>query len=165
MDGLLWFLQEVWPLVHQQHPKLVLDVIGKNPDDRIVQLAAAEPQVRLHGFVEDLNDWYDTARVFIAPLRFGSGIKVKVLNAMYRGIPTVTTAIGTEGLEARNGEHLFLSPDPATHADYITTLLTDPDRWTAMRDNSRRLAAGHYTWSRLFAAMDQHLSALFPPER
>ncbi len=84
--------------------------------------------------------------MFVAPLRFGSGIKVKVINALYRGLPVSTTSVGVEGLLIENGCQAFVADDGAEMAQGIGVLLTDADRWRTMRDASRELARKEYTW-------------------
>ncbi len=153
IDGLLWWFEEVWPKVKAQNNRVSLTIIGKNPDHRILEATRGDARVKIAGFVEDLRPYYDKGRVFIVPLRFGSGIKVKLLNAMYRGIPTVTTSIGTEGLELESGKELYYTSDPEKFGQDVLTLLSNEDRWTMMRDASR-LKAKEYSWDALLKAHD-----------
>ncbi|MFT5972464.1 MAG: glycosyltransferase involved in cell wall biosynthesis [Cryomorphaceae bacterium] len=160
VDGLVWFLESVWPGVRSKHPGVQLDVVGKNPDQRIVDLANEDSQITLLGFIDDLRTVYDRSRVFICPLRFGSGIKVKVLNAMYRGIPTVTTEIGVEGLEMESGKEIFYnSADSKEFSHQISLLMEDKDLWEAMQRSAREKATD-YTWSSLLDSHDQSMKSL-----
>ncbi|MCP3999634.1 MAG: glycosyltransferase, partial [Gammaproteobacteria bacterium] len=129
IDGLLWFIKSTWPLLKMQHPDLKFYIVGKDPDPRLIAVASEESGIILTGFVEDLEAYYRRSRVFIAPLRFGSGIKVKIVNAMCRGIPTVTTSVGTEGLAIKNMQHLAIADNSEQQAEAIDTLLTDQDKW------------------------------------
>ena len=159
VDGLLWFFDRIWPALTQAHPDLKFYIIGKNPDARIAERTQNMPGVELTGFIEDLEPWYKRSRVFVIPLRFGSGIKVKLLNAFYRGIPVVTTPIGTEGLNLTSGEDLFSSPDPGTQIKGILELLENNETWNKMRLNSR--AKGReYTWDNLLLRHDESLRTL-----
>lgn len=159
VHGLLWFMNECWSDLKDMHPDLTVDVIGKNPDQRLLQAAEGKPGIQFLGFVDDLAPHYAANRVFLVPLRFGSGIKVKLLNAMYRGIPTVTTSIGMEGLEVENGKELFIADDSKSYTESVSRLLTDRQCWEAQR-NHMRIKAKQYSWSHLLAQHETQLREL-----
>jgi glycosyltransferase involved in cell wall biosynthesis len=162
VTGLLWFLSEVWPRLLLQHPCLHLDIVGANPDRRLQRAAERDRRVHLLGYVEDLEDVYPRSRVNIAPLQFGAGMKVKVLNAMARGIPVVTTPVGAEGIEVENGQHLLISDDAEQMAQDILQLLVDPPLWQRLSNKSRELVTERYTWDKLYTRM---LLAMDPARR
>ncbi|HRH57611.1 MAG TPA: glycosyltransferase [Chitinophagales bacterium] len=147
IDGLVWFCNEIWQSVKQQHPDIKLYIVGKKPDVRLKEIADKDNQIILTGFVEKVEPYFQKSRIFITPLRFGSGIKVKVVNALYRGIPCVTTSIGTEGLKVKDGEDIFIKDNAAEYADAINTLLTDKNCWQRLSENSRAIATKYYTWN------------------
>lgn len=147
IDGLVWFCNEIWQSVKQQHPDIKLYIVGKKPDVRLKEIADKDNQIILTGFVEKVEPYFQKSRIFITPLRFGSGIKVKVVNALYRGIPCVTTSIGTEGLKVKDGEDIFIKDNAAEYADAINTLLTDKNCWQRLSENSRATATKYYTWN------------------
>ncbi len=146
IDGLIWFYEHVWHLVKAKYPSIQLYIIGKNPDARLKEIAAKDAQIILTGFVKDVEPYFQMASVFITPLRFGSGIKVKVINALYRGIPCVTTSIGTEGLKTKDEHDIFCKDTPSEFAAAIDILLTDVSKWQQISTQSRKLARQHYTW-------------------
>ena len=125
IDGLLWFLSQTWPLLKKDHVDLKFYIVGRNPDKRLLDAAAKDPNIIFTGFVENLETYFSKCRVFVAPVRFGSGIKVKVINAMSRGIPVVTTRVGTEGLDVQHMKHIALSETPEDMRSNIDQLLTD----------------------------------------
>jgi len=159
VDGLLWFLDAVWPLVLKKHPRLRFYIVGKNPDPRLKKATDGVKNIELTGFVEDLEPYHNLARVFVIPLRFGSGIKVKLLNALYRGLPVVTTEIGTEGIEVANETDLYSTSVPEKQAEYIDILLTQKAKWNAMSKAARELSK-KYTWEALLEKHDGEISAL-----
>ena len=165
VQGLLWFLKEVWPKLRQAEPDLAFDIVGKNPDPRLLELTSSLTGVRLLGFVEDLDTVYRTARVSVAPLLFGSGMKVKVLDAMARGLPIVTTPVGAEGLDYRNHEHLAVAETADGMASAILHLLHDEQRWDLQQRASRRLIRKRYTWRRLFDAMHTAIDSAISKKR
>lgn len=153
VQGLLWFLTHVWPLLKATVPDLTLDIAGKNPDSRLVQAVDACEGVNLLGFVDDLEDLYRGSRVAICPLQFGSGIKVKVANSMARGMPTVTTSVGAEGLDVYNGIHLMIADQAPEMARLIINLLVNDRLWSQVSNSSRHLMRSKYTWKALFSRM------------
>jgi glycosyltransferase involved in cell wall biosynthesis len=157
-QGLLWFIEEVWPQLVQRHPGLLFDIVGKNPDQRLQQAVAPHSGISLKGFVPDLQEIYRDSRVSVAPLLFGSGMKVKVLDAMARGMPTVTTSVGAEGIDLEPGKHLLVADDPSAMAASIDRLLTDEQLWQQLQHNSRALISERYTWRQLFIKMNLAMS-------
>jgi len=158
VDGLIWFLKEGWRFIKAKHPELKFYIIGRQPDQRIVQLAnEMGDDIILTGFVKDLEDYFVKCRVFVSPLRFGSGIKVKVMNAMYRGIPTVTTSVGAEGLEVIHGQHMMIDDDMRGYVNSIDTLLTDRDQWWTLHHDSRDLARRKYTWESVLSIVKKSI--------
>jgi len=154
-DGLLWFLQDVWPQLKQRFPALRFTVIGRNPGVELQNLASTLPGVELLGFVDDLEPYYARSRVFVAPLRFGSGIKVKVVNALYRGLPIATTPVGAEGLEVESGRDIHIGATPLELATQIGALLQDAAQWTGISKASRALARARYTWQASLQRLDE----------
>lgn len=146
VDGLVWFISEVWQKLSTQIEGIQLKIVGKNPDLRIQSVSAPFNNIIFTGFVENLDTVYRDAQVFICPLRFGSGIKVKVMNALYRGIPCVTSDIGAEGLLAVDGIHFLLAKTPDDYINQIQRLLSQKDLWESIGLNARTLASVHYTW-------------------
>ena len=146
-DGLIWFLAEVWPLLRAARPAITLDILGRGADDRLKAAVAKAGGATIHGFVDDIEPFYRKSRVFIAPLRFGSGTKVKVLTALYRGLPCVTTSYGTEGLDLVPGTEVLVADDAAGTAAHILALLSDRSKWELLRDASRQKAAHTYSWN------------------
>ncbi|MEH6585714.1 MAG: glycosyltransferase [Halioglobus sp.] len=158
-QGLLWFLEQVWPLLVKRHPDLKFDIVGKNPDKRLQAAAAEWDGISLKGFVPDLQEIYSDSRVSVAPLLFGSGMKVKVLDAMARGMPTVTTSVGAEGIDIEHGKHLLVADNPDDMVNEVDRLLTDSALWQRLQLNSRALITERYTWRQLFSQMHKTLDA------
>ncbi|MAY83230.1 MAG: glycosyl transferase [Flavobacteriales bacterium] len=160
IDGLLWFIEEVYPSIIEKHPDLKLYVLGKQSDDRLSKLSRDYSGIHLCGFIEDIDQYLRKSRVFIAPLRFGSGMKVKVLEGMYRGLPMVTTEVGAEGLEVKNEQHMIITDDATEYAKSCIRLIEDKDLWMRLSESSRKLASDKYTWEPLFKEMDEALGKL-----
>lgn len=156
-DGLKWFISEVWPKLKMKHQDLELWIAGKGADAPLLEAARNDGQIKLLGFIDDLEKLHLQTRVFIAPLRFGSGIKVKVINALYRGLPVVTTSIGVEGMEVTPSQHLFVSDEGESMIESIDLLLKDEVTWNKMSKDGRNLVRSHYTWKKVFDELEKIL--------
>lgn len=126
-DGVAWFVAEVWPLVRAGWPDARFLVVGSEPSARIRALEG--DGVDIAGWLDEaaLMDAYGRARVAVAPLRFGAGVKGKVLEAMREGVPCVTTPVGAQGLTGADG--LAVAEDPAAFAEAILHLVRDDAAW------------------------------------
>ena len=141
-DGLTWFVQKVLPLVRARIPWVRLRVTGQDPPAELVRYAS--PTVLFEGRVGDLAKFYDNARVAIVPVRFGAGVKLKTIEALQYGVPTVTTTVGAEGIDVHQTGALSITDDPAEFALNVATLLDDPQLW---ENHRKRIRALHDTWT------------------
>ncbi|MCB9019880.1 MAG: glycosyltransferase [Chitinophagales bacterium] len=157
IDGLLWLVDGGWEKLKGQFPELKFYIIGKNADQRLMDMAARHRDIILTGFVEDLEDYLPRCRVNVIPLRFGSGMKVKTINGLCRGIPMVSTSIGTEGLRVEDGKDVFIADDLDTFIDRTALLLTDQQRWEELANNSKETAKAHYTWDSLYRILAENI--------
>jgi glycosyltransferase involved in cell wall biosynthesis len=160
LDGLCWFIQNVWPLLKKAEPNIIFYIIGKNPPSRLKKLAHNSGRIRLTGFVEDLDTYMSKCRVFVNPVRFGSGIKVKMLDAFYRGVPSVSSPTGIESLDVTHGAEVFIASEPQAWVQAIRKLLNDSATWLQLSQNARRLAKEKYRWEPMLAAHQNSLNKL-----
>ena len=111
-DGLIWFLDEIWPKVRQASPEAQFQVVGPvgQRARRAVEQAAAATSA---GFVRDLGQAFAEASLSIAPIRYGTGTRIKILESFAQGCPVVSTTAGREGIEAQDGHDLLVSDIPA----------------------------------------------------
>ncbi|MEX2379575.1 MAG: glycosyltransferase, partial [Vicingaceae bacterium] len=157
IDGLLWFIKKVWPQIIEKKPESRFYIMGKKGDHRIYQAAKPYQSIIFTGFVKDLDQYLQKTTVYIAPLRFGSGMKVKVLEGLYRGVPMVSTSVGAEGLELENEKHILIADSPKDFAEACLRLLEDQTLWERLRDNSRSIAEEKFKWEPLFERMNKEL--------
>ncbi|MBE7212829.1 MAG: glycosyltransferase, partial [Gluconacetobacter diazotrophicus] len=114
--------------VWRDHPDATALIVGNEPPAEVRALADADPRVLVTGFVPELEPWYARSRVSLSPLRYGAGVKGKIVGAMQQGLPVVTTACGNEGIQLRNGVEALIADDAAGLAAAVSALLSDPDR-------------------------------------
>ena len=128
VDAAIWFVKNVLPLVQEQMQDVTLYLVGSNPSQEIKALANS--RIIVTGFVSDaeLALYYARARVAVAPLRFGAGVKGKVVEAMRFGVPIVTTQIGVQGLQDVNGG-ISTADTAELFAENVLELLRDDDEW------------------------------------
>jgi len=159
VDGLLWSLRGCWKQLKKRFPALKIYIIGANADPRLVNLSKKDKDIILTGFVENVEEYYVKSRVFVNPLRFGSGIKVKSLNALYRGIPLVTTSIGIEGLDVRDMVSVAVANNEKDMVEKVSILIKDRDIWNTLSKNSRQLAREKYASNRCFEKLDKAIES------
>lgn len=135
-DAAYWLCNEIMPLVRSRCPDAVLHLVGSNiPDDL---RALASDGVVVHGWVADLAARYESARVSVAPLRFGAGVKGKVGESLAHGVPVVGTPIAFEGMDLRPDEHVLLGETAQELADQIAAVLTKDDLWHQLATAGQR---------------------------
>lgn len=143
----LWFYRQVFPLVRKKIPDVRFIIAGYGPPDSLTELAAADPAVRVTGFVDDPEEYYKRAALFVAPILTGGGIIVKVLDALAAGTPVVTTSYGNEGIGAIPGRDLIVADDPGTFAEAVVSIMKDTELAGRLSINSRDFVARHFSLS------------------
>jgi glycosyltransferase involved in cell wall biosynthesis len=129
-NGLSWFIRECWPLIRRALPDAALSVVGHLHPDH-AELKA--PGVQLYGAVADLRPLYDSARIFLAPIRYSAGIPLKILEATASGLPVAGTYLMARQLVWTPGGEMVAEDDPVALAAAMTALYGDPELWNRMR--------------------------------
>lgn len=142
-DAVLWFAAEIFPLVKKEIPDARFIVVGSHPPEKVQRLNSED--VVITGFLEDVSPWFNGARVFVSPLRYGAGFKGKNLLAMSYGLPLVTTSIGAEGIQAADGEDILLADDASSFADAVIRVYRDEGLWNRLSRRSLELIQIHYS--------------------
>lgn len=132
VDALRWYCREVVPYVRALLPGFRTLVTGNNPPLSVAQLAGED--VVLLGFVTSIRDLYNAARIAIAPIRMGAGVKNKTMEALQYGVPVVATAVGAEGMGLTDGLEIDVTDDPSEYARRIVALATDAALWSERRE-------------------------------
>jgi glycosyltransferase involved in cell wall biosynthesis len=145
LDGVIHFVQNIWPRIADAHPDARLKIVGGRPPPSL--LALAGPRVELTGFVPDLRPHLAAAAAVVVPLRLGGGTRLKIVEAMAMGKAIVSTTLGVEGIEAVPGRDLLVEDEPAAFADAVNRMLTHPDLAALIGQSARRLAVERYSWS------------------
>jgi glycosyltransferase involved in cell wall biosynthesis len=142
-DAVLWFAKHVMPLVRDSLPEVSLRIYGSNMPQTVRDLQG--PNIVVHGFAEYLSQVFDSARLFIAPLRFGAGIKGKVVSAMTHGVPTLCSPVAAEGIGAAESG-LVICESAQDWAKEISSIYTEKARWQSLSEQVLAFARQHYSF-------------------
>lgn len=156
-DAARHFVADIWPQVQGRLPGTVVRFAGL-PVPEVEALAA--PGVLVTGHVPDLAPLFARSRMAIAPLRFGAGIKGKVLEAMGYGLPVVMTPVAAEGTGAVDGEHALIAATPASFADGVVALYSDDALWLRLTQAGRRLVGERFSYAAVKSALAATLTDL-----
>ncbi len=144
VDALLWFAQEVLPLIKLRVPNVRVYIVGQRPHARL-EVLRTDPAITVTGAVDDTRPYITAASVYIVPLRMGGGTRLKLLEALSLQAPVVSTTLGAEGFAVTSGEQLLLADEAAAFAQSIVELIEDRGRARSLGDAGRSFAL-HYDW-------------------
>lgn len=133
VDAMLWFCREVWPLLLRRAFSGRFIVAGSDIPAEFFALASETIEIR--GYVEDLATLFDSCRLSVAPLRYGAGVKGKIVSSLSHGVPVVSTSIAAEGMELRDGRDILIADEPDAIADRIVRLYGDRRLWRRLSRN------------------------------
>jgi glycosyltransferase involved in cell wall biosynthesis len=153
-DAGRWFCDEIFPRITNALPDAEFEMVGRAPR-RTVQALSRRKNVRVTANVEDLQPHYENAGVVVVPLRAGGGTRLKILEAMAYGRAVVSTRVGAEGLDVRDGENIFLADTPREFAERVIFLLRNLAARERVARNARRWVETRYTWARAGAQLRQ----------
>ncbi len=144
VDGAHWFLREVLPLVQRSLPQTRVLVPGRHAAEHFARYK--ERGVECLGYVEKMQPTYHRGSVFVVPLFVGSGVRIKIMEAMAAGLVVVSTSIGAEGIAATQEHGLYTSDNAATQAQMIVRLLSDHSVREAASKKAAEYVATHHEW-------------------
>jgi glycosyltransferase involved in cell wall biosynthesis len=159
-DAVLWFSASILPLIKQRIADVRFWIVGRDPSPEVKKLGQRQG-IKVTGTVADVREYYRQARVFVVPLRFGGGTKLKTLEAMAMGLPIVSTEVGAQGLDIKWGREIFIADRPEDFADRVVELLKDRDRADQMGAEARRLVEKRYIWTSIMGDVNDKLINLF----
>jgi polysaccharide biosynthesis protein PslH len=150
-DAVLHFAHECWPLIRSKAPRVTWAIVGRNPPSSVLKLGNI-PGITVTGSVPDVRPYLAAATVAIAPLRIGSGTRLKILEALAMKKAVVSTSLGCEGLDVVPGTHLIMVDQPEAFAQCVVDLLQDQDKRAALGSAGREFARA-YSWQRIGDAL------------
>ena len=166
-EAVEYFCRDILPRLD---PDLLADhpvyVVGSRLEDMgVAAHGAGLPNVKMVGWVPSVEPYLERARICVAPILHGAGVKGKILESLMAGTPVVTTSLGVEGTQLRHGDHLLIADTPQELADAITQLLTDHACWQRVADRGYAEMAAAHTPERVAERFDEVLESVFaaPP--
>ncbi len=160
VDAVLFLVKDIWPIVRRSLPDIELRIVGSGVTPEVSALADPTQGVVIVGFVENLDTETSVARLSVAPLRFGAGIKGKVVSSLLAGLPSVLSRVASEGMGLVAGEQM-LSGDTADEiAAAIVALYQDPALWQRIADAGFAAAATEYSVTSVAARLATLLDSI-----
>ena len=144
LDAVKYLKNEIWPLIRKELPKVEMHVYGAYGSDHHMALNHARSGFLVKGFAEDVNEVMSNARLCLAPLRFGAGLKGKLLDAMMNGTPSVTTSIGAEGMKGAFEWPGSIENEPEAFAQAAVQAYKDEKVWIEARNKIRPLVNSRF---------------------
>ena len=144
IDGTFFLVNKIMPELKRSRPDIKIMIVGTNPPKKIRQLQS--DNVTVTGWVNDIREYYSRAKVFIAPMRIGTGLQNKLLEAMSMKIPCITTPLANESLGATSNENILIGKDKYTLAKHILSLLDDINYANTIASNGYNFVHKHYNW-------------------
>lgn len=154
IDGILWFIQEIYPHIIKVRPDVTFDIVGSRPPQTILDYNG-QKGINVTGYVEDPTDYYEQAALMVVPLRAGGGMRVKILNALSQGIPMVSTTLGAEGIAVESGKHILIADQPVEFAEAVLRLLDKRQFADELSRNGRQLAETLYDYRAACRPLDE----------
>jgi len=122
-DGVLWFYRQIFPKIKKRFPKTKFIVVGANPPKEILKISKIDHSVIVTGYVDELDPFYQKSGVFVVPIRAGAGIRIKILEALARGIPIVSTKMAAKGIGLENKKEILLAEKEKEFAQAVIRIL------------------------------------------
>ncbi len=154
VDAIVWLKKEIWPLIRKSLPKSNLRIYGSYLPEHIQQMHNPKNGFYIEGWVENLAEVMGQCRINLAPLRFGAGIKGKLINAMQFGTPSITTSIGAEGMHGELPWSGWITDDAESFANAAVALYNHASDWRQSQENGVAIINAFYDK----ASLDKRLS-------
>lgn len=159
-DAVYYFCREILPRIHRQRPEVQFDILGKDPPPALVKLSQRMPHVTVVGFLPDLKMEMARRTLYVCPLRIGTGIKLKLLEAMACGMPIVASPTSVEGMLVEDGRHLLIGRSAQDFANKVLEALASSELRTRLGTEALRLVREHYTWASIGRTLEQLYQAV-----
>lgn len=158
IDAVQFFVSEIWPIVAEALPDVKFIIAGSNIPDSFSQLSGKNIVVR--GYVEDLGEIFDQCRLSVAPLRYGAGVKGKVITSLSYGVPCVGTSIAIEGMGLVHGENILTAETVEDFANTVMEAYTSVELWNKLSSNGLNIVHERFSVESVCSALHDVLQEL-----
>jgi glycosyltransferase involved in cell wall biosynthesis len=159
-DAVMYFLTEMWAELKRRVSGIKFYVIGRGPTKDILAAAREDHDIIVTGQVDDVREYLEKVKVFVAPIRLGKGFRGKILEAMAMAIPVVSTRLGAEGIAVRDRDNIMLAESPEEFVRVTEELFQDGELCRRIGLNGRRLAEENYSWGKGVEILEDVLERL-----
>ena len=153
IDGVLFFYNEIFPLIKREVPSVKFIIAGMHPTKAIQRLAG--PDTIVTGYVPDIRPYLNEATVCVVPLRIARGVQNKVLEAMAMNVPVVATSMANAGIRAKDGQDILLADDPEEFSKSVVVLLKESYFRERLAMSARQLVDDSFSWERSLKKVDE----------
>ena len=157
-EGILWFVESIFPSVRRAAPHASLTIVGRNPSPRLQGIAARDTSIEITGTVPDVRPYLERAEAVVVPLRIGGGTRIKIFEAMAMQRAVISTRLGAEGLPVDSGHDILLADEPEDFARSALSVLSSSTLRDRLAASARKKVAQHYSWDHVAAQMEAILS-------
>ncbi|MGS2724295.1 glycosyltransferase family 4 protein [Porticoccus sp. GXU_MW_L64] len=148
-SAVLFFINKVWPLLVEECPDVTAHFVGQSPPEQLLKLAELDPRIFVHGFVDDVRPYMNSASVYACPINDGGGTKLKILDALAMSLPIVANPIACEGISVINNESVFYAETEQEYIDTILMLFSDKTKCVKAGEEGRKLIMDKYTYKKI----------------
>ena len=159
VDAVIYFYREIYPKIRLKIPDVKLYLVGRNPPPNVRLIAEKDLSVVVTGYVKDVRPYLWASQVMVVPIRLGGGFRGKTLEGLASGLPIVSTILGVEGLEGKNGEHYLVADNPEEFANHVVAVLEDENLHHKLSLNGRKLSE-KFSWQKSVEKLEKILVKL-----
>ena len=159
VDGMLFFVREVLPLILRRRPRTTMTIVGRTPPPEIQALARAQPMITVTGTVADVRPYLWGAKISIVPLRIGGGTRLKIYESMAARVPVVSTTTGAEGLTIHPPEDIRLADRPQDFAERCLELLDDASERERVAGRALEMVSSQFSWDTVARCFERVLES------
>lgn len=150
LDALLFFYNEIFPKIKEKIKDIKFTAAGKNLPDNIKSEILKDKNIFITGYVDDIRPYIAQSKLFVAPIRIGSGTRLKILQAMAMNKCVISTTIGCEGIDVENDKSIIIRNNPTSFAEAVVELLRDDEKRKSIANAGYKIAIEKYDWNNIF---------------
>jgi GT2 family glycosyltransferase len=154
-EGIIWFIEYILPVIRRSLPDIHLTIVGSDPSERLKSMASS--RITVTGYVEDVSGYFNSNRVFVSPLLHGAGVKGKIGQSFSFGLPVVTTSIGAEGMQLKDGHNALIADSETEFARKVVEVYTDRFLWQQLSANCRQVIRDQFSTETIRASLQKVL--------
>jgi len=148
-DCMLYFVNEIYPLIKQEIPHASLTIVGRKPTPLVRNLASGQDKIEVTGTVDDIRPYLSGADCFVVPLRIAGGTRLKIPEAMSVGLAVVSTSIGAEGLGLEGGENILIADTQQDFAEKVIQVIKKRELRDSIGNNARDTVEKRFSWENI----------------